>query len=70
MHGKKLIENKQRQMGWSNYNILGKTTYEDPLGVYVTLSRGRGQEQIQLLQDFDDGLFTKHPSEDLRIEEC
>ena len=40
-----------------------------PLGAYVALSRGRGREQIRLLRDFDDDLFTKHPSEDLRIED-
>ena len=40
-----------------------------PLGVYVALSRGRGREQIRLLRDFDDDLFTKHPSEDLRVED-
>jgi ATP-dependent exoDNAse (exonuclease V) alpha subunit len=40
-----------------------------PLGVYVALSRGRGREQIRLLRDFDDNLFMKHPSEDLRVED-
>ena len=39
------------------------------LGVYVALSRGRGRDQIRLLRDFDEGLFTKHPSEDLRRED-
>ena len=41
-----------------------------PLGVYVALSRGRGREQIRLLRDFNDDLFTKHPSEDLRMEDA
>jgi hypothetical protein len=41
----------------------------DPFGAYVALSRGRGQKSIRLLRDFDDIIFTKHPSEDLRDED-
>lgn len=41
----------------------------DPFGVYVALSRSRGRETIRLLGDFDDKLFTAHPSEDLRKED-
>jgi hypothetical protein len=37
--------------------------------VYVALSRGRGRENIRLLRDFEDKLFTEHPSEHLRIED-
>lgn len=42
----------------------------NPFGVYVALSRGRGRNEIRLLRDFDDRLFTRYPSEDLRIEDC
>lgn len=38
-------------------------------GVYVALSRSRGRETIRLLRDFDENLFTRHPSEDLRLED-
>ena len=41
----------------------------DPFGAYVALSRGRGRESIRLLRDFDDSIFTRHPSEDLRQED-
>jgi hypothetical protein len=37
--------------------------------MYVGLSRSRGRETIRLLRDFDDNLFIRHPSEDLRIED-
>ena len=40
-----------------------------PFGAYVALSRGRGREQIRLLRDFDSNLFTRHPSESLRLED-
>ena len=36
-----------------------------PFNAYVALSRSRGRSTIRLLRDFDDGLFTCHPSEDL-----
>ena len=36
---------------------------------YVALSRSRGRETIRLLGDFDNELFTSHPSEDLRHED-
>ena len=39
-----------------------------PFGAYVALSRGRGRETIRLLRDFEDKLFTTHPSESLRRE--
>ncbi|EAU80832.2 hypothetical protein CC1G_04942 [Coprinopsis cinerea okayama7 len=39
-----------------------------PFNVYVALSRSRGREHIRLLRDFDEGLLTRHPSEDLRRE--
>ena len=38
-------------------------------GAYVALSRGRGRESIRLLRDFKDNLFTRHPSENLRLED-
>ena len=37
--------------------------------VYVALSRSRGRPTIRLLRDFDEKLFTEHPSEDLRRED-
>jgi hypothetical protein len=40
-----------------------------PFDAYVALSRGHGRESIRLLRDFDDRLFTQHPSEYLRIED-
>ncbi|KII89502.1 hypothetical protein PLICRDRAFT_175676 [Plicaturopsis crispa FD-325 SS-3] len=40
-----------------------------PFNAYVALSRGRGRENIRLLRDFDDRLFTQHPSEHLRLED-
>ena len=40
-----------------------------PFNIYVTISRARGRNQIRLLQDFDDKLLTKHPSEYLRLED-
>jgi hypothetical protein len=36
---------------------------------YVALSRGRGRKTIRLLRDFDEKLFTTHPSEELRKED-
>ena len=40
-----------------------------PFNAYVALSRSRGQNNIRLLRDFDDRLFTQHPSEYLRNED-
>jgi ATP-dependent exoDNAse (exonuclease V) alpha subunit len=37
---------------------------------YVALSRSRGRNSIRLLRDFDDSIFTKHPSEYLRAEDA
>ncbi|KAH6906301.1 hypothetical protein BKA70DRAFT_1372848 [Coprinopsis sp. MPI-PUGE-AT-0042] len=39
-----------------------------PFNVYVALSRSRGRDHIRLLRDFDESLFTQHPSDDLREE--
>ena len=39
-----------------------------PFSVYVALSRSRGRKTIQILRDFDPGLFMHHPSEDLRLD--
>jgi hypothetical protein len=43
----------------------GKLT---PFGAYVALSRSRGRDTIRLLRDFEDKIFTTHPSELLRNE--
>jgi hypothetical protein len=50
---------------------IGKTTCFglSPFNAYVALCRSRGRETITLLRDFDDNLFIRHPSEDLRIED-
>lgn len=40
-----------------------------PFNAYVALSRGQSRDSIRLLRDFDDKLFTQHPSEYLRIED-
>jgi hypothetical protein len=37
-----------------------------PFSEYVALSQSRGQDSVWLLRDFDDTIFTQHPSEDLR----
>lgn len=39
-----------------------------PFGAYVALSRSHGRQTIRLLRDFEDRLFTTHPSEALRKE--
>ena len=41
----------------------------DAFAAYVALSQSRGQETIRLLGDFDDKIFTKHPSEHLHAED-
>jgi ATP-dependent exoDNAse (exonuclease V) alpha subunit len=38
-----------------------------PFNAYVALSRGQSRENIRLLRDFDDKIFTEHPSEFLRL---
>ncbi|RDB27295.1 ATP-dependent DNA helicase PIF1 [Hypsizygus marmoreus] len=40
-----------------------------PFHAYVALSRSRGRDTIRLLRNFDEKLFTTHPSEDLRLED-
>jgi len=44
----------------------GKLT---PFNAYVALSRAKTSSNIRLLRDFDDKLFTQHPSEFLQIED-
>ena len=51
-----------------SFHIL-TSAYLDPFSTYVMLSCSRGCETIRLLGDFDDNLFTKHPSENLRQED-
>ena len=41
-----------------------------PFDVYVTLSRSRGRPSIRLLRDFEERLFTTHPSEELQKEDA
>ncbi|KAF7985887.1 hypothetical protein HWV62_43768 [Athelia sp. TMB] len=41
----------------------------DPFAAYVALSRGRGRDSIRLLRKFDPAIFTRHPSEHLRVED-
>ena len=40
-----------------------------PFNAYVALSCSRGRHSIWLLQDFDEHLFTHHPSEHLHMED-
>lgn len=51
---------------------LGKTPTAGltPFNAYVALSRSRGRQTIRLLRDFDEKLFTTHPSEELRKDDC
>jgi len=44
----------------------GKLT---PFNTYVALSQSHGRNTVRLLRDFDEHLFTHHPSEHLRIED-
>jgi ATP-dependent exoDNAse (exonuclease V) alpha subunit len=37
---------------------------------YISLSRSRRRNNIRLLQDFDERLFTVHPNEHLRREDA
>lgn len=50
---------------------LGRTTCFalNPFNAYVALSRSRGRDNIRLLRDFDEKLFTHPPSEDLLKED-
>jgi len=50
---------------------LGKTVQFalSPFNAYVALSHSKGRDTIRLLRDFEDNLFTCHPSENLREEE-
>jgi hypothetical protein len=50
---------------------LGKTVQFSlsPFNAYVALSRSQGRDTIRLLRDFENVLFTCHPSEDFREEE-
>lgn len=41
-----------------------------PFNAYVALSRSHGRHGIRLLRDFDERLFTQHPSEHLRQEDA
>ena len=41
----------------------------NPFAAYIALLRSRGRDTIQLLQTFDETIFTKHPSEALRLED-
>ena len=40
-----------------------------PFVAYVALSRSRGRDTIRLLRDFDDKIFTRHPSGHLQNED-
>ena len=40
-----------------------------PFVAYVGLSRSNGRDTIWLICDFDDKIFTQHPSEDLWVED-
>ena len=46
-----------------------KTFPVNQFAAYVALSRSWGRDSIRLLRDFDDRLFTVHPSEDLKEED-
>ena len=46
-----------------------KTFPVNQFAAYVALSRSRGRQTIRLLRDFDDRLFTIHPSEDLKEQD-
>ncbi|KAJ7575006.1 hypothetical protein C8J56DRAFT_723667, partial [Mycena floridula] len=46
---------------------MGKLT---PFHVYVALSRSKGRGNIRILRDFKPDLFTKHPSEELKVEDA
>jgi hypothetical protein len=41
----------------------------DPFTAYVAPSQSQGQDMIWLLRDFNDVIFTKHPSEDLCVKD-
>jgi len=46
--------------------LTGKLT---PFNAYVALSHSRGRNTVRLLRDFNEHLFTHHPSEHLWIED-
>jgi hypothetical protein len=41
----------------------------NPFAAYVALSRSRRRHKIRLLREFEEKLFTTHPSVDLREED-
>lgn len=41
-----------------------------PFNAYVALSRSRGRDNIRLIRDFENHLFTKHPSKELEVEDA
>ena len=49
---------------WANQEIP-----VDPFATYVALSHSRGRKTIRLLRDFDERIFTRHPSNELRLED-
>ncbi|KAJ7598288.1 hypothetical protein C8J56DRAFT_720732, partial [Mycena floridula] len=40
-----------------------------PFHVYVSLSRSKGRSNIRILRRFEPHLFTRHPSQALRVED-
>ena len=40
-----------------------------PFNVYAALSRGRGRDNIRLLQNFDEKVSMSHPCEHLRVDD-
>lgn len=50
---------------------IGKTVNFSltPFNAYVALSRSKGRDDIRLLRDFEDKLFTRAPSDDLKRED-
>jgi len=53
-------------------SIIMTTSRLTPFNAYVNvhgMSRSRGQKSNRLLRNFDDNLFTQHPSEYLRNED-
>ena len=39
-----------------------------PFSAYVALSQSKGQDPIKLLRYFNEAIFTKHPLQDLQLE--
>jgi len=50
---------------------IGKTTSFslNPFNAYIALSRSHGWSSIRLLRDFENTLFTQHPSDNLKRED-